>query len=1286
MRWTTFVVIALLVAWPARAGEKAAPAGRGAAAPLDLGPVTEKHVMVPMRDGKKLSTYLYFPAGKGPWPVLYEQRYADLRGAGTRQSFARLAAAGYVVAAQNFRGAHLSEGTWIGYRALGWGEKQDGYDTVEWLAAQPWSTGKVGTLGASQAGFAQNFLAVAAPPHLVCQYMIDTGLSLFHEGYRIGGTTRPERFRQMEAICRDPEDNRRLLREWFAHPTYDDYWAAEDCTRHFDRMNVPCFTVGSWFDFMCVGSVESFLGRQHRGGARSRGGQQLLLGPWLHGGFKETNRTAELTFPENARFAMEQHMLRWFDHYLKGKDNGVEREPAVRYYVMGAVGERDAPGNEWRSARDWPVHTRSTTYYLHDGGKLTTTVPAQASGSTTFAANPANPATVPGRAFPGATDARAFEKHADVRTFTSDVLTQPVEWTGKVRAKLWVSSQALDTDFIVRVSDVYPDGRSILLMDYVRRARYREGYDREVLMEPGNVYQVAFDVGWLSQVFNNGHRIRVTVTSTAAPFYEPNPNTGEPLTIEPPKKTVVAKNTIYHNRRYASHVLAPVALPPGAPARAGDADKKTAPVLEQQTLFKAGTGGYHTYRIPSLIVTKKGTLLAFCEGRKNGAGDSGAIDLLLKRSHDGGKTWEKTQVVWHDSANTCGNPCPVVERATGTVWLLLTHNLGQDTLAQILDRTSKGTRTAWVTNSTDDGVTWAKPVEITKEVKRADWTWYATGPGVGIQTKGGRLVIPCDNHVAGSKKQQSHVIFSDDRGKTWKLGGVVGPHCDESQVVELADGKLMLNIRSYRGTKRRLVSLSKDGGETWSEPVQDDALIEPVCQASIVRLPGDGGGLLFSNPASKKRERLTVRLSYNDGRSWPVAKVLHEGPAAYSCLAVLADGSIGCLYERGDKHAYETLTFARFPSSWLTGAQAKPPQRRRILYNLDGDSCIFLKKGSKGPEAITADDLKTAVREITGPGSQVDTLLVCVNAQVMYYPTKVGTMRGTSSPATERKKWPVSEQQRFKNVEAMFDAGIDPYAVLLAEAKKRGREALLTVRMNDDHGNDFLRTAFWWKHPAYRLGKGALDFRHNGVRDHVFRLIEEAVQRYDCDGLELDFQRFPTFFKDGTTEERVAKINSLVERVRQLLDTEGKRRSKRLVLAARIPSDYGRSAPRYETARAIGCDPVAWAKNGWVDFLTVSEFLFVRYDLPIKPWKKLIANVPIYGGIECAEGGNRRQCLTPAKYRHAARHLWADGVDGIYLFNFFTTREWEKDAFEPPFEVLEDLGDPRTMPSRSGLR
>ncbi|MGE0759627.1 MAG: CocE/NonD family hydrolase, partial [Pirellulaceae bacterium] len=255
-----------------------------------LGTVTERHVMIPMRDGARLSAYLYFPKGEGPWPAVFEQRYADLRGQGTRVAAARLAQAGYVVGLVNFRGTWQSEGTWVGYRALGWGELKDGYDACEWLASQSWCTGKVGTFGSSQGGFAQNFLAVTQPPHLACQYMVDTGLSLFQEGYRIGGVTRPLRFERLRDVCRVPADNDRLLQEWFRHPHYDDYWRQEDCSLHFAEMNVPCFTIGSWYDFMNQGSIASFVGRQHQGGPNSRGRQQLIIGPWLHGRLNKGSR------------------------------------------------------------------------------------------------------------------------------------------------------------------------------------------------------------------------------------------------------------------------------------------------------------------------------------------------------------------------------------------------------------------------------------------------------------------------------------------------------------------------------------------------------------------------------------------------------------------------------------------------------------------------------------------------------------------------------------------------------------------------------------------------------------------------------------------------------------------------------------------------------------------------------------------------------------------------------------------------------------------------------------
>src|SRR5262245_28416256 len=193
---------------------------------------------------------------------------------------------------------------------------------------------------------------------------------------------------------------------------------------------------------------------------------------------------------------------------------------------------------------------------------------------------------------------------------------------------------------------------------------------------------------------------------------------------------------------------------------------------------------------------------------------------------------------------------------------------------------------------------------------------------------------------------------------------------------------------------------------------------------------------------------------------------------------------------------------------WCAAAAA-PPRPRRVLYNFDGDSCLWTKAGGKGPVAVSVDDVKRLIAEVAYEGSQVDTILVCVNAQVMYYPTRVGTRRGGTSTPQERAKWGAWEKQRYENVKRFFDAGLDPYAILLGEAKRRGREALLTFRMNDDHGNDFLRTQFWKDHPEFRLGKGALDFGREEVREYVARLIEEAVRRYDCDGIELDFNRFP---------------------------------------------------------------------------------------------------------------------------------------------------------------------------------
>ena len=358
------------------------------------------------------------------------------------------------------------------------------------------------------------------------------------------------------------------------------------------------------------------------------------------------------------------------------------------------------------------------------------------------------------------------------------------------------------------------------------------------------------------------------------------------------------------------------------------AAKSFAGELKETDLFVSGMGGYHTYRIPAVVTSTKGTVLAFCEGRRNSSSDTGDVDVLVKRSTDSGESWSEQKLIWSDGENVCGNPAPVVDRETGTIWLILTWNRGSDSERAILEGKSADTRRVFVTKSTDDGETWAKPLEITESVKKPHWRWYATGPVNGIQLEQGkdkgRLVIPAnhsDHSEPGKHPYRAHVLYSDDHGVTWKIGGVEEEKTNESTIVELADAMLLHNMRSYHGKNRRATARSRDGGLTWSRVTLDEALIEPVCQASIFRYAWPDkdkeGGILFSNPASTKREKLTVRLSEDEGATWTVSRELWAGPAAYSCLTLLPGGEIGCIYERGGKNPYEKIVFARFSLEWL---------------------------------------------------------------------------------------------------------------------------------------------------------------------------------------------------------------------------------------------------------------------------------------------------------------------------------------------------------------------------------
>ena len=312
-------------------------------------------------------------------------------------------------------------------------------------------------------------------------------------------------------------------------------------------------------------------------------------------------------------------------------------------------------------------------------------------------------------------------------------------------------------------------------------------------------------------------------------------------------------------------------------------------------------------------------MLAFAEGRKNSSSDSGDIDLVLKRSEDNGKTWSDIIIVRDDGVNVCGNPSPVVDRKSGSIYLLSTWNLGGDTESEIINETSENTRRVFVLKSTDDGNSWSEPKEITKSVKKESWTWYATGPVHGIQISKGnykdRLIIPCDHIESKTKKYFSHVIYSDDHGDTWEIGGTTPQdYVNESTIAEIEDGALMLNMRNYdRSQTNRKVSISYDGGNSWGDIYGDKELIEPICQASLLRYSTRGKGdniMMFLNPSDEKlRVNMTLKVSEDLGKTWVNSKVLFSGPSAYSDMTKLEDGTIGCLFEAGIHNPYEGIVF-----------------------------------------------------------------------------------------------------------------------------------------------------------------------------------------------------------------------------------------------------------------------------------------------------------------------------------------------------------------------------------------
>lgn len=341
-------------------------------------------------------------------------------------------------------------------------------------------------------------------------------------------------------------------------------------------------------------------------------------------------------------------------------------------------------------------------------------------------------------------------------------------------------------------------------------------------------------------------------------------------------------------------------------------------------IYKKGQEGYAYYRIPAIIRTKNNTILAFAEGRKNNCSDSGNIDLVVKRSKDDGKTWSKLFVVWDDKDNTCGNPVPILDKDTGRIYLICTWNLGLDKENEIVSQTSRNSRRVFYIYSDNDGLTWSNPIELTKDVKQDSWTWYATGPGHGIQIqKGkykGRIIVPANHTDSKTKESHSHIIYSDDKGKTWKIGGIIKQSGEnESSVVELENGNLMLNMRNYnRNKKSRAYATSSDGGATWTDAQYTSVLIEPICQGSILNYINHSSKptnrILFSNPSStNKRENMTIKLSKDNGNTWPYAYRIYSGPSGYSDMVILRNKRVALLYEYGENNAYEKIGFTIVP-------------------------------------------------------------------------------------------------------------------------------------------------------------------------------------------------------------------------------------------------------------------------------------------------------------------------------------------------------------------------------------
>ncbi len=559
--------------------------------------VMHSAVEAKMRDGTVLRADIYRPKAEGKFPVLLQRTPYNKSG---ETGFALKAAArGYVVIVQDVRGRYSSDGNWYPFL----NESNDGYDTVEWAAALPYSNGQVGMFGGSYVGATQMLAAIAHPPHLAAICPVVTA-SNYHEGWTYHGGAFEQWFNQSWASGLAQDTLNRSAREktnalngiwtlpirdyqlfevphassgpevtytlapyfldWLAHPNYDDYWKRWSIEEHLSNINVPMLTVAAWYDIFLGGSLRNYEGvKLHGGTDAARKGQRLLV---MVGGHAGNGRTiGDLDFGPAAEFDPEEVMLSWYDHILKGAANDFVSAKPVRIFVMGA--------NQWRDEDEWPLtRARETKYFLHSAGKanslrgdgtLALTVP-RSEAFDRYLYDPRNPVPTIGGPLccdgqhlkPGPRDQRPVEARDDVLVYSTPALAQDLEVTGPVTLELFASSSAVDTDFLAKLVDVWPDGFAQNLTEGIIRARYRESPERPVLMNPSQTYKFRIDMWATSNVFRKGHRLRLEISSSNFPRFDRNLNSGEDATSG--RKFLSATNVIYHDAEHPSALILPI--------------------------------------------------------------------------------------------------------------------------------------------------------------------------------------------------------------------------------------------------------------------------------------------------------------------------------------------------------------------------------------------------------------------------------------------------------------------------------------------------------------------------------------------------------------------------------------------------------------------------------------------------------------------------------------------------------------------------------------------------------